>query len=181
MQSEVGFHIDVVVGLIAKEVVKRVLSESGYEVHSFETLIDPLQQRIRSSQGKSETTRRFFSKPDLLVYDSEENELHLVEVKFRDRPPKEFGFSLKDMRNYLRYWPDSIVVAVTPQGHIFYAQVVDELSRQIMKSKEPYWLDINLSRRFDLLEEMFPNVRQEIIEKHESLIGRIGRLRLAEE
>ncbi len=164
------------VGLIPKEIVKRILSDSGYEVHSFETLIDPLQQKIRSSKGKSETTRMFFSKPDLLAYDPDENELHLAEVKFRDRPSDEFGFRLSDMRKYLRYWPYSIVVAVTPKGHIFYGQTVEELETEI-ESARGYWLDIDLDEQFEKLEDLFTKIEPEIIEKYESVIGKIERLR----
>jgi hypothetical protein len=175
--SDTGFPIDVLIGLIPKEIVRRILSESGYEVYPFETLIDQLQQRIRSPKGKSATTERFFSKPDLLVLDPLELDLISTEVKFRNREPTEFGFKLEDMRRYLTYWRESIIVAVTPSGRVFYAQRIEELASEIEAANGPYWFDVNLDEDFNPLEEMFPRSEADIVAEYRSVIGRVGKLR----
>ncbi len=173
----VGFKMDVLIGALAKEAIKRLLSESGYVVNDFDPLINSLQQIIRSPLGKSETTQKVFSKPDLLVRDPERQDLESVEVKYRNRPASSFGFSAADMLKYLAYWRESIVVAVTPSERVFYAQVVGNLEDKIETNDDPEFLDVNLRESFIPLEVMFPKCNKPLTESYRTVIRRMPQLR----
>jgi hypothetical protein len=155
---------------VAKNIVRRLFSDSGYEVCDFkEDLIDHLQQLLRSSKGRSATVCRLFSKPDLLALDRSRLDCFLIETKFRNRPPEEVGLRLSDLRNYLEYWRDSILVVVVPGGCVFYARRLMELE-SIIEGASGRLLDLNLDKEFLRIEEMFPRIRPIALNNYRQLI-----------
>lgn len=60
------------------------------------------------STKSSETARRIRYSPDLLIYDSKEQDVHLVEVKMS----KNEYVNINKIEDYQKYWNDAIIVAV---------------------------------------------------------------------
>lgn len=68
-------------GSVFKELVKTLLEENGYEAmpYGYENQFSNIKKSL--STKSSETARRIRFSPDLLIYDSEEQDVKLVEVK----------------------------------------------------------------------------------------------------
>jgi hypothetical protein len=152
------YYDSLLAGAKAKELLKVLLEKSGYIVYpyGYETTFSDVKRKLNSRDAKnSRTARRIRSSPDLLVYDTENNDVNLVEVKMR-RAPKETKILIyaKRISAYKEFWDDSILVVVVPCGNVFYAQRVSDL-----EVKESY----NALRDFQKLEEIFSKVTKDDI------------------
>ncbi len=148
--------------------MRRLLSDSGYEVSDFEeNLIDRVQQVVRSPREKSPIIRRLFCKPDIFAFDSEARDAYLIEVKFRVRPPAQVGLRLADLKNYLEFWHDCVLVVVVPAG--FYAQRLSELESFIARGNGRL-LDFDLEQQFCPIELIFPRIRAHALISYRQLI-----------
>jgi hypothetical protein len=126
-----GFDQLVVVGAAAKEIVRSLLESCGYEVYPFgyESTFSTLKRQLRDKRlEKSDLAQRIRSMPDFFVTD-EEGLLQLVEVKFRKGQSRPDTFSLGnwEVGRYKRYWPESLLVLLSPFGDRFFAQYVKSL------------------------------------------------------
>jgi len=122
--------------------------------YGFESTFSYIKIQLQARKIKdTPTIRRIRSSPDLLVYDTEEEEVWLVEVKSRNYDD-ETSVSIDKVDMYRRYWRDSILVVVVPHGHWFYAQYVQKLD-----VKNEY----NLREDFEELEDIFSNINTDVL------------------
>lgn len=112
-------------GYFGKDLVKAMLEKAGYTVchYSYEdTLLDYMSKHT-SKTSNSNTGRRIRKSPDLLVYD--ENTILLAELKTRTKAPVHISYD--DIQILKQFWNDAVIVAIVPEGNIFYAQEVNKL------------------------------------------------------
>lgn len=130
------FDQDRVVGAAAKEILRSLLESCGYTVYPFgyESTFSAVKQRLRQKRlEKNNLAQRIRSMPDFLVTHDQELP-QLVEVKFRKiwetqgRPNISFGNW--EIGRYKQYWPESVVVLLSPFGDRFFAQYVKSLDLQ---------------------------------------------------
>ncbi len=128
-----GFDYDRVVGAAAKEILRSLLESSGYTVYPFgyESTFYAVKQRLREKRlQKNDLAQRIRSMPDFLVADDEELP-QLVEVKFRKtweaQAKQMVGFGNWEIGRYKQFWPESVLVLLSPFGDRFFAQFVKNL------------------------------------------------------
>src|SRR3989442_4110462 len=123
-----GFNHDRVVGAAAKEILWSLLESCDYSVYPFgyESTFSSIRQRLREKRlENNDLAQRIRSMPDFLVTDSAEQP-QLVEVKFRktwevqNRPLISFGNW--EIGRYKKFWPESILVLLSPFGDRFFGQ-----------------------------------------------------------
>ena len=121
-----SFHDRLLKGGTAKELLKVLLEKSGYVVYpyGYESVFSGLRNKLYRAKN-SKTVRRIRSSPDLLVYDKNNNDATLVEIKMRSN--LKFLLNRSRMEAYKEFWNDSIMVVVVPTGNMFYAQRISEL------------------------------------------------------
>jgi hypothetical protein len=150
------FYDNLLEGYYFKEIVRTILDISGYMVfpYGFESAFSYV--KIQLHKGKirdTSTVRRIRSSPDLLVYDADEKEVWLVEVKSRNWDD-ETSVLIDKIPWYQKYWKDSVLVVIIPHGHWFYAQYVSKL-----EEKDEY----NLKEEFRRLEDLFTNINTDTL------------------
>jgi hypothetical protein len=143
-----GFDDDLAFGYFFKDLVVLLLDKSGYQVYpyGYESFFPNLKRSLR---GSSKVVERVRSTPDLLVINSSNNDVYLVEVKARSTPAGR-RFRIKGINLYKQFWRESVIVIVLSSGNHFYAQHVSELD-----NSEMYDLT-----NFRPLEEVFPKVSE---------------------
>jgi hypothetical protein len=119
------------VGGAAKETVRGLLESCGYAVYPFgyESTFSTLKRQLKDKRlENSDLAQRIRSMPDFLVTD-EEVLRQLVEVKFGKGQSRPDTFSLGnwEVGRYKRYWPESLLVLLSPFGDRFFAQYVKNL------------------------------------------------------
>ena len=128
-----GFDHDRVVGAAAKEILWSLLESCGYTVYPFgyESTFAAVKRHLRDKRlEKNDLANRIRSMPDFIVADDEELP-QLVEVKFRktwdaqSRPM--IGFGNWEIGRYKQFWPESVLVLLSPFGDRFFAQYVKSL------------------------------------------------------
>jgi hypothetical protein len=128
------FDQNKVVGSAAKEMVRSLLESCGYAVLPFgyENVLAGVRPQIgdRKRFGRSDAVEKIRSMPDFLVLG--EQELHLAEVKFRAgsvrRGYQRIPLSNWEIARYQKYWPEAILVVVSPFRDGFHVQNVTELA-----------------------------------------------------
>ena len=118
-RPEHNFDHTVVVGAAAKEIVRSLLESCGYLVYPFgyESTFSVLKRHLAEGRaGDSDQVRRVRSMHDFIV--SDENEIQLVEVKFRKVSTHEgrsgVRFGNIELGKYKHFWPESIIALVSP-------------------------------------------------------------------
>lgn len=182
-----------VIGNTAKEIVRTLLSGSGYAVYPFgyESYFTGIKDLVH--QGKFDDVaivEKIRSMPDLVVLDEELKHIDLVEVKFRNEYPTDISLKPKIVKRYETYWPESMLVCVTPyenpssgsHSH-FYSCKVEEIREKALDTS--YWpdesedyegiVDVEFTEEHDLLEYSFPRVsaNKEKLEKMRKLVRNI--------
>src|SRR5207245_307736 len=120
----------------------------------FESSFSVLKQQMARDQLKNgDTAKRIHSMPDLLA--ASDQELHLVEVKFR-RQDYENGtpgvwLDNVSILRYKRYWPESILLLVSPHRGRFFAREVTELETEGGDFDETFHVYEQFSAITDLL------------------------------
>lgn len=144
------FDDNLVFGNFFKDLVVLILEKCYYEIYpyGYESYFPNLKRRLRQSQS-SDVAGRVRSTPDLLVRDSKNNEVNLVEIKARSASGRDgIKIKKKEIDSYKQFWPESIIVLVISSGKCFYAQHVTKLDKS--GTYDP--------RQFRPLEEIFPRV-----------------------
>src|SRR2546422_8680542 len=127
------FDQNKVVGAAAKEMVRSLLESCGYSVLPFgyENVLAGVRPQIgdRKRFGRSDLAEQIRSMPDFLVVGDQE--LHLAEVKFRagsvTRRYQRIPLSNWELARYRKFWPDAVLVVVSPFREGFHARCVREL------------------------------------------------------
>ena len=147
------FHDSVLKGGTAKEIIKILLEKSGYIVYpyGYECTFSGLRKKLYRAKN-SKTVRRIRSSPDLLVYDKNNNDATLVEIKMRSN--LKFVLKRPQMDAYKEFWNDSIMVVIVPTGNMFYAQRINEL-----EVKQNYYPDNDFLK----LQDIFLHVKRDDI------------------
>lgn len=156
-QSDERFRRSLIIGAAAKEIVRAILESAGYTVYpfGFESAFAVLKQQMtRERLQHGETAERIRSMPDLLAISS--NEIHLIEVKFRRRDYQDDtpGVWLHNgpVMKCQKYWPESILLLVSPHGPRFFGSPVGELQMVGEPGEETFLPYANFTR----LSEVFP-------------------------
>jgi hypothetical protein len=159
-EREKKFRRDSVVGAAAKEIVGGMLETCGYEVHpfGFESSLAAVRHWLSKSNLRTQPLGYHIrSMPDLLVLGNDE--LHLVEVKFNKgwQEADRMGVRLKNgpLRNYRDYWPESVLVILSPYGERFFAQSVTDLEPRGEPEEETFFE----FARFEPITSIFRNAR----------------------
>ena len=146
------FYKHLLAGHFHKDLIRVILEESEYEVYpyGYESFLTPLKVKFEKSEiHPSEIASKIRSTPDLLVYDSVNETVDLLEVK-STRWDWTDGVMIDALPRYQKYWNESILVMVLPAGHFFYAQRVSDL-----ESKTE---DFDLEKDFVWFEEIFTRI-----------------------
>jgi hypothetical protein len=148
-------------GNVFKELVKALLEDFGYTTapygyeNQFSTLI-----KKELSMNNSETARRIRSSPDLLVYDPDNKDINLVEVKMS---AKEY-ININKIEDYRKFWDDAIIVAVIyDDKDLFYAERIRDLRTL---SYRKYHTPKDDFRR---IQEVFTKIASEGLDKYRKL------------
>lgn len=103
------FHLK---GSIGRAIVETFFLASGYEVYPFgyENHYANITRFIKRSDS-DETMMKVRAMPDLLVYDRQQNESFLLEIKTSSvQDESKFFISKNDLDTYRKHWPESILV-----------------------------------------------------------------------
>lgn len=175
-----SFRFDLIKGHIAKEMVRGLLEDSGYNAYSFgyESLLSQIRYDVQKKHpSETDSIRRLRSTPDLLVYDEQNGQTWFTEVKFRRiENPKEIALKAKPLVWYQKYWNDSVLVVVIPVEHVFYAQYVSKLGDLKLSNTEGSFDEaflFDLTKDFVTINQIFPKIKPETTEKYFSLFGKI--------
>ncbi len=128
-----------VVGAAAKEILCSLLESCEYSVHPFgyESTFSTLKRGLRENERlkDNDIALRIRSMPDFLVTHNEELP-QLVEVKFRKgvNRPNKFQLNNWEIERYQKYWPEIVLVVLSPFGDRFFAQFVKNLDLE----RNPY-------------------------------------------
>ena len=148
------FYDHLLEGYYIKEIVRIILDKSGYMVfpYGYESAFSYIKIQLHKGEvSDTPAAQRIRSSPDLLVYDSDERDIKLVEVKSRNFDD-ETSVAIDKVEWYQKYWEDSILTVVVPHGHWFYAEYVNKI--KIKKPEEDY----NLVKEFEKFEKIFSKV-----------------------
>jgi len=166
------FYDNLLDGYYFKEIVRTILDISGYMVfpYGFESVFSYIKIQLHKGDTKdAPIARKIRSSPDLLVYDQQEKDIKLVEVKSRNWDV-ETDVVIQKVDSYKRYWEGSILTVIVPHGHWFYAQYVDEIEAK--ESPRSY----NLRDEFQKFENIFPKVHTDTLYRFKSNIAdKMGR------
>jgi len=166
------FYDNLLDGYYFKEIVRTVLDISGYMVfpYGFESAFSFIKIQLHKGDTKdTPVARKIRSSPDLLVYDQDEKNIELVEVKSRNWD-SETDVVIQKIGWYKKYWEGSILTVIIPHGHWFYAQYVDKL-----ETRGPH-KGYNLRDEFENLESIFPKVHTDTLYRFKGNIAeKMGR------
>ena len=125
MQST-NFHDSLLKGNIFKEIVKTLFEKSGYLVipYGYENQLSSIKSEL-SKTNNSLTALKIRSSPDLLVYDNQNREVKLVEVKMSSYESP--MLNRNQFESYRKFWDDAILIMVVPIENVFYAQEIHNL------------------------------------------------------
>lgn len=163
------FHLNTARGDSARDIVRSLLEAAGYKVQLFgqENILCPLPQ------GGGASFDKLKSMPDLVV------NAELVEVKFRNSHPQRFSLKNSKVKRMFRYWPEAFLVAVIPNGKVFYVARIADLKEKMghdhphayesaRQNKNNFYYN-ELDMIFDLtkapwkpIEEVFIKIKQNI-------------------
>ncbi|TRZ53673.1 MAG: hypothetical protein D4S01_00915 [Dehalococcoidia bacterium] len=139
-------------GYFFKDIIVLLLDKCGYEVYpyGYESFFPNLKRKLYNQPfEEKDSAERIRSTPDLLVKHPDEQRVDLVEVKSRTASGK-WGIKINEIKQYRKFWPESILVLVIPYGNYFYAQHISKLD---MKSSYA-------PQDFRPFEEIFPLAAQ---------------------
>ena len=121
-----------VVGAAAKEMLWSLLESCHYAVYPFgyESTFSTLKRGLRENErlNENDIAQRIRSMPDFLVTHKDEPP-QLVEVKFRKgmNHPNKFQLGNWEVGRYQKYWPETVLVVLSPFSDHFFAQYVKKL------------------------------------------------------
>jgi hypothetical protein len=167
MNKETNFELAYLTGSIGKAIIEAILHQFGYETYpyGYENI---LHNVIRSmKRGYDDTTaQKVIAMPDLFVYDREQKESFLLEIKSYNPPDESHCLIPKpDIDNYQKNWPEAILVIYCIQEKHIYCRKIGEiqtknlsLSRFTHPPKPAYVLNL-VGGDFQPLETYFSRIK----------------------
>jgi len=146
------FDDNLMFGYFFKDIIVLLLDKCGYEVYpyGYESFFPNLKRKLCNQPfEEQDSAKRIRSTPDLLVKHADEQRVDLVEIKSRTARGKR-GIEINEIKQYRKFWPESILVLVIPSGNYFYAQHISKLD-----TKSSY-----TPQDFRSFEEIFPLAEQ---------------------
>ena len=142
-------------GAAAKEIVRTVLESAGYTVYPFgyESTFSTMKHRLNDRRFEGDVAHRIRSMPDFLVADDEERP-QFVEVKFRGQGER-VGLKNFEIWRYKQYWPETVLVLLSPFGDRFFAQHVKSL-KLIGDTYQETWFEYT---DFAAISSVFPRTK----------------------
>ena len=156
MDKPMDFSLRLLIGNMAKEVVRILLEDSGLTVYPYG--YESFLPRIKHLLGKrhneeSESLKRLRSHPDLMVCDEDLAEVYFIEVKFRSaKNYPRVRFDPKLLEWYKDYWKDCFLLLVVPRKDQFYIRAINQLKP--VEHKKHYVM-LNLEKDFQPLYDFF--------------------------
>ncbi len=161
-----SFRRDLIKGHVAKEMVRGLLEDSGYNAYAlgYESLLSQIRYDIQKKHPpQTDSIKRLRSTPDLLVCDEHTGQTWFTEVKFRRVDnPNEVELKAESLVWYQKYWNDSVLVAVIPVGQVFYGQYVNKFEELKYSDKNEVFV-FDLEKEFVPITEIFPKIKIETI------------------
>ena len=162
-------------GFNAKLITESIFRESdsyetypfGYE-SSFSRLI-----KILDKNDKSETCIQLRNMPDLLVLDSKDKKVFLVECKYRNAEQlSNVRLGKSNLEIYKKYWNGCVIVVIVPLENLLYAQWVKNLNTDNRVTGDNVYF--NLEKDFEPFINIFTKIDQKIIDKYKTFIRTIS-------
>jgi hypothetical protein len=158
-------------GNFIKEIIKRILEESGYLVFplGYESFLTQLKHIIHEKSISSDIARKIATFPDLIVYDLEKD-IKLVEIKSKNWDPASnelipIDFPLDALK---KEWKNAILVLVIPYRHWFYAQEIETLNLYEEDSEK----GIKLSD-LELFENIFLKTTTDALYRYKEIVAKV--------
>jgi len=153
------FQLSLFKGNIFKELTKALFEKSQYIAipYGYENPYSNVKKKLNKSLGNSsETTLRIRTSPDLLIFDEENFDVKLVEIKMSSYETPQ----IKRIELYKKYWNDAIILFVVPKWNVFYAQEIDKLGIK------PYY---DLKSDFKKVQDIFRKIQNADLVEYQSL------------
>lgn len=169
-----------VIGNMAKESVRVLLGQAGYDVYPFgyESYFTSLKDLMHTKKiESSKKTEKLRSMPDIVVLDRDEGDVELVEVKFRDEEPEDTSFDPETIIRYEEYWPKALLICVTThtksiEGSFFGCRIEDIRDKARTSSN---WgkngiVDVRFTEE-DHIKNLFPKIREEKLNEMKNFVS----------
>ncbi len=164
-------------GNIAENIVEFLINSApnwkcvkyGIENHSEE-----LKNLLRKNQEKM--SRRIRASPDFIAINTETNKIFIIDAKYRSfidrREPKTalYGFGYGQIKDYLEFWGDVILIVVYPYEPYFYIIDVKDIEwhrhfygrKGDGKDMREQWNFIGIQKE---IKDIFPKLPDDAIQK----------------
>lgn len=159
-QSNNRFHINALKGGIAQKIIEAIFLEFGYEVYpfgyeSYFTNIIKSMSRI----GANRPVFKIRSTPDIVIYDREIGEGHIIEIKATTYNPQNYRISKKTLFNYQSFWPETLLVVFCIRNLEIYCCPISNLIEGNIQdgtfpNGDPCYI-INLKNNFTYIQKYF--------------------------
>lgn len=120
------FHLK---GSIGRSIIETFFLASGYEVYPFgyENHYANITRFIRKSESDT-TMRKVRAMPDLLIYDRQQNESYLLEIKTSSvQDESKYYISKNDLDTYIKHWPEAILIIYCIYTTNIYCRRIQEI------------------------------------------------------
>jgi len=171
-------------GNMAENAVHFLISSMhGWKCHKFgmENHIEEIRKTLRDKQD--EISRKVRTMPDLMAINSTTGEVLLFDVKYRSfidrRDPKTalYGFDYAQMRDYLQFWPEALLVVATNYEPYFTVISLKDIEwhkhfHSRTNGNGTLYEQWNLAGIQKSIKDVFPNLPEEIIQKARNMLPR---------
>ena len=162
VEDHTYFNVNLLKGNIAQAIIGMIFRDCGYEVYPFgyESYFTNIIKNLK--KGNTNVTAMIVrSSPDILVYDGENNNCYLLEIKATNAPnEKSFEMSIYDLEKYKKHWNETILIVYCIRTSNIYCKPFSEIEIETLsKSKfEKTGVEsrvLNLEKTFSNLPDLF--------------------------
>jgi len=176
------FRYNSIIGHVAKEVVRGLVEDAGYNAYAYgyESLLAQIRYDVQKKKAPStDSVMRLRSTPDMIILDPENGNTFFAEIKYRRTDnPNNVTLNSETLKLYQKYWHDSILIVVIPVEGVFYAQYVSKLdSSKFGRTIANFNLDID----FDRLINILPKIETWHLQKYFNLLDDIAILNIPQD
>lgn len=154
-KRETIFYLNIARGDSVRDVVRSLLERATYSVFLVgkENILGSISQVLIPIMEKCVNISKM---PDLLV----DGQL-LLEVKFRNHQPRSFSLKYSEVKPLLQDWPQAFLVAVVPNGKVFYVAKVADLKEKMGHDQPDIIFDLTKAP-WKPIEEVFIKIKQNL-------------------